>query len=233
MRATERSYYDRDRSFEERYPRAEERLNAATHAFGAILGVVGLVLLVIQANSMGRTGSLPAVIVYGAALVLVFLFSALHHAVSRPRIKQALLALDHGGIYLLIAGTYTPFCLLMPPGQEWTLLALVWGPALAGILVQLAAFLTNRSDGYERFAFVFYLALGWLPLLWAGDDVFRKLAPLGLDLLVAGGISFTIGVVFYLWRRLPYGHAVWHLFVVAGCAFHFFSIFHYVVPETS
>ena len=217
----------------ERYPRAEERLNAVTHAFGAILGVVGLVLLVIQANSMGRTGSLPAVIVYGAALVLVFLFSALHHAVSRPRIKQVLLTLDHGGIYLLIAGTYTPFCLLMPPGQEWTLLALVWGPALAGIFVQLAAFLTNRSDGYERFAFVFYLALGWIPLLWAGDDVFRTLAPLGVDLLVAGGISFTIGVVFYLWRRLPYGHAVWHLFVVAGCAFHFFSIFHYVVPETS
>jgi hemolysin III len=94
----------------ERCPRAEERLNAATHAFGAFLGAVGLVLLVIQADSVGRTGSLPAVIVYGAALVLVFLFSALHHAVSRPRIKHALLALDHGGIYLLIAGTYTPFC---------------------------------------------------------------------------------------------------------------------------
>ena len=129
----------------ERYPRAEERLNAVTHAFGAILGVVGLVLLVIQANSMGRTGSLPAVIVYGAALVLVFLFSALHHAVSRPRIKQVLLTLDHGGIYLLIAGTYTPFCLLMPPGQEWTLLALVWGPALAGILVQLRQVLTIQE----------------------------------------------------------------------------------------
>ena len=109
----------------ERYSRAEERLNAATHAFGAFLGAVGLVLLVIQANSMGRTGSLPAVIVYGAALVLLFLFSALHHAVSRPRIKQFLLAFDHCGIYLLIAGTYTPFCLLMPPGQESSLLAFV------------------------------------------------------------------------------------------------------------
>jgi hemolysin III len=216
----------------ERYSRAEERLNAATHAFGAFLGAVGLVLLVIQANSMGRTGSLPAVIVYGAALVLLFLFSALHHAVSRPRIKQFLLALDHCGIYLLIAGTYTPFCLLMPPGQEWTLLAFVWGLALAGIIVQLAAFLTRRSDGYERFAFVFYLALGWIPILWAGEDVFRTLEPLGLALLVAGGISFSIGVVFYLWKRLPYGHAVWHLFVVAACAFHFYSIFYYVVPET-
>ena len=216
----------------ERYSRSEERLNAATHAFGAFLGAIGLVFLVIQAISMGRTGSLPAVIVYGAALVLVFLFSALHHAVSRPRIKQFLLALDHCGIFLLIAGTYTPFCLLMPAGKEWTLLASVWVPALAGIIVQLAAFLAKRSDGYERFAFIFYLALGWIPILWAGEDVFRKLEPLGLALLVAGGISFSIGVVFYLWKRLPYGHAVWHLFVVAACAFHFYSIFYYVVPQT-
>lgn len=207
-------------------------MNAATHAFGAILGAVGLVFLVIQANSMGRIGSVPAVIVYGAALVLLFLFSALHHAVSRPRIKQFLLALDHCGIYLLIAGTYTPFCLLMSPGQEWTLLALVWGLALSGILIQLGAFVTKRSDGYERFAFVFYLALGWIPILWVGGDVFRALEPLGLALLVAGGVSFSIGVVFYLWKRLPYGHAVWHLFVVAACVFHFYSIFYYVVPET-
>ena len=214
------------------YPRAEERLNAATHAFGAFLGVVGLVFLVIQADTVGRPNSVPAVIVYGIALVMLFLFSALHHAALRPRIKHILLGLDHGGIYLLIAGTYTPFCLLMPRGKEWILLSLVWGLAMLGIAIQVVWFLTGRSGAYERTAFGFYLALGWMPMLWAGEDVVRVLAPMGLALLVAGGVAFTIGVVFYLWKHLPYGHAVWHLFVVAGCGFHFFSIFYYVVPET-
>jgi hemolysin III len=214
------------------YPPNEERLNAATHAFGAILGVVGLVFLVMQADTVGRPDSLPAVIVYGTALVLLFLFSALHHAVLRPRMKHILLGLDHGGIYLLIAGTYTPFCLLMPRGKEWSLLSLVWGLAMLGIAIQVVSFLTRRSGAYERIAFILYLALGWIPMLWAGEAVFRALAPMGLALLVAGGVAFTIGVVFYLWKHLPYGHAVWHLFVVAGCGFHFFAIFHYVVPET-
>ena len=214
------------------HPRAEERLNAATHAFGAFLSVVGLVFLVMQADTVGRPDSLLAVIVYGIALVLLFLSSALHHAVSRPRIKHLLLGLDHSGIYLLIAGTYTPFCLLMPRGEVWTLLALVWGLAMLGIAIQVASFLTRRSGAYERIAFAFYLALGWIPMLWAGEDVVRALAPMGLALLVAGGVAFTVGVVFYLWKHLPYGHAVWHLFVVAGCGFHFFAIFHYVVPET-
>jgi hemolysin III len=176
---------------------------------------------------------LIAVIVYGIALVLLFLFSALHHAVSRPRIKHFLLGLDHSGIYLLIAGTYTPFCLLMPRGREWTLLALVWGLAMLGIAIQVVSFLTGRSGAYERLAFIFYLALGWIPMLWVGEDVVRALAPMGLALLVAGGVAFTVGVVFYLWKHLPYGHAVWHLFVVAGCGFHFLAIFHYVVPGST
>ena len=214
----------------DRYPRAEERLNAATHGFGALLSAIGLVFLAVQAQSVGRTGSLPAIVIYGNALVLLFAFSALHHAVVRPKFKHFFLALDHCGIYLLIAGTYTPFCLLMPPGQEWKLLAMVWGLAVVGILVQVAAFLAGRSNGYERVAYVFYLAMGWIPVLWAGDEIYRNLAQGGLNLLFAGGIAFSVGVIFYLWKRLPYGHAVWHLFVVAGCALHFMAIFHYVIP---
>jgi len=213
--------------------RAEERLSAVTHAFGTCLGALGLIFLIIQADSVGRTGSLPAVIVYGTGLVLLFLFSTLHHAVLCVPIKKIFLALDHCGIYLLIAGTYTPFCLLMPPGQRWVLLVLVWGLAMAGIAGQLAAFLTRRSDGYERFAYIFYLAIGWIPILWANEKVFGSLAPLGLGLLVAGGLAYSVGVVFYLWKRLPYGHAIWHLFVVAGSSLHYFSIFHYVVPQAA
>ena len=117
----------------ERYPRGEERISAAVHVFGVLLSIVGLVLLIIQANSVGRVGSLPAVIIYGASLMLLFSFSSVHHAAILPRIKHIFLVLDHCGIYLLIAGTYTPFCLLMPVGQRWTLLALIWGLALAGI----------------------------------------------------------------------------------------------------
>lgn len=212
------------------WSRAEERLNAATHGFGAILSAVGLVFLVQQGQSVGRTGSLPAIAVYGVALIMLFLSSSLYHAVLRPKFKQVLLALDHCGIFFLIAGTYTPFCLLLPSGEASELLALVWGLAVLGIAIQLAAFLARRSDDYERIAYVFYLILGWAPILWAGDDIYRRLAPAGLVLLFAGGCAFSLGVVFYLLKRLPYGHAVWHLFVVAGCAFHFFAIFHYVIP---
>ena len=214
----------------DRYPRAEERINAATHAIGAVLSAIGLVFLVIQAQSVGRPGSLHSIVIYGVALVLLFSFSAWHHAVVRPKFKHFLLAIDHCGIYLLIAGTYTPFSLLMPAGQEWELLALIWGLATIGIVVQFAAFLAGRSHGYERVAFGFYLAMGWIPILWAGDDIYRNLVPAGLYLLFAGGIAFSAGVVFYLWKRLPYGHAVWHLFVVGGCALHFLAIFHYVIP---
>lgn len=212
------------------FPRSEERVNAATHALGALLSVVGLVFLIDQAGTVGRSGSLPAVIVYGTALVLLFLFSALHHAVWRPRLKQFLLALDHCGIYLLIAGTYTPFCLLMPDGQGWALLAFVWSLALGGTTVQVCAFITGRSEHYEKYAFLFYLALGWIPMLIVADVIFTILQPMGLALLAAGGITYSAGVIFYLWRSLRFGHAIWHLFVVAGSTFHFFSIFYYVVP---
>ncbi len=217
----------------ERFSRAEEHLNAGTHAFGGVLAVAGLIFMITHANDGGRDGSVPAVIVYGSAMILLFLFSALHHALTRPRAKKVFLALDHSGIFLLIAGTYTPFCLLMPPGQEWVLLTIIWGLALGGITVQMTAFLMRRSDMYEKFAFLFYLAMGWVPILWASEDVFGMLMPQGLVLLVAGGIAFSVGVVFYLWKSLPYGHAVWHLFVVAGTAFHFFSIWHYVIPGTA
>ena len=217
----------------EQFPRSEERLNAATHAFGAVLGAVGLVFLVLQANEFGHSGSMLAVTIYGVSLILLYLSSALQHAAMQSKCKQILLAADHCGIYFLIAGTYTPFCLLLPLAKIEELLTLVWGLALTGILIQLVAFIAGKSDLYERFAFVFYLALGWIPLLWAGDDIYRNLSQAGLILLFAGGVTYSIGVIFYLWERLPYSHAVWHLFVVAASAFHFISIYNHVIPKVS
>ncbi len=215
---------------EERYPRSEERVNAAIHGFAALFAVVGLVALVVHAEEVGRAGSVPAVSIYGGALFFLFLFSALHHAVKRHQLKHVLLALDHCGIFLLIAGTYTPFCLLMPPGQVWVLLTVIWGLAAGGITVQVAAFLTGHSARYEKLAFVFFLAMGWIPILWVGDVVFSALPAGGLGLLIAGGVAYSVGVIFYAWKKIPFGHAVWHTFVVAGSAFHFFSVFYYVVP---
>ncbi len=215
----------------ERYSRSEEHLNAATHAVAAFVSGAGLIFLVNQAEGMGRSGSLPAVIVFGCSLILLFSFSALHHAIWEPRSKQILLALDHCGIYLLIAGTYTPFCLLLSPGREWALLAIIWSFAAGGIALQMAAFLTRNGDRYEKLAFAIYLGMGWVPLLSFSGELFGALAPWGLGLLVAGGLSYSIGVVFYVWKRLAYGHAIWHLFVVAGSTFHFFSIYYHVVPE--
>lgn len=215
----------------ETFSREEERLNAATHGFGALLSVTGMIFLMMQAESVGREGSIVAAGVYCAALIFLFLFSTLHHAVLRPGLKQFMLALDHCGIYLLIAGTYTPFGLLMPAGEAWEFLALIWSLAFVGIAVQMTAFLIGQSERYERIAYIFYLAMGWLPVLYVSEIIFGLLAPAGLGLLVAGGLAYSVGVIFYLWKSLRFGHAIWHLFVVAGGGFHFFSIYHYVVPK--
>lgn len=213
-----------------RYSRAEERVNAATHGVGALLGIAGLVFLILRAIGQGREGSLTAVILYGSALIFLFLSSALHHGIPRGTFKKVFLAFDHSGIYLLIAGTYTPFCLLMPPSDAWTLLILIWSLAFVGIAIQTTAFLTGYSDQYEKVGFLFHLGMSWVPILFAGSVILEALVPPGLMLLIAGGVSYSVGVIFYKWRRLPYNHAVWHLFVVSGSAFHFFSIFLYVVP---
>lgn len=220
------------RSIDTRYSRVEEWVNAATHGVGALLGIAGLVFLILRAIAMGRDGSLPAVILYGSALIFLFVFSALHHAFPGGRIKQIFLSLDHSGIFLLIAGTYTPFCLLMPPGQGWILFAVIWTLAITGIAGQSIAFLTGQSDRYERIGFLLHLAMAWAPMLLAGAIVFKALAPTGLFLLVAGGLAYTVGVLFYIWKGLPFNHAIWHLFVIGGSTFHFFSIFLFVIPAS-
>lgn len=215
----------------ETFSREEEWLNAATHGMGALLSMTGMVFMMMQAESVGRDGSLAAAAVYGTAMIFLFLFSTLHHAVLRPGLKQLMLALDHCGIYLLIAGTYTPFCLLMTDGEAWELLALIWSLAFVGIGIQATAFLIGHSERYEKVGYILYLAMGWLPVLFISEVVFGLLAPMGLALLVAGGLAYSIGVIFYLWKSLRFGHAIWHLFVVAGGGFHFFSIYYYVVPN--
>jgi len=197
----------------------QEWANVATHAGGLVLAVIGTVLLARAASRSELERSLFSVLMFGSAASLVYLASTLHHALRRGPAKTILLGLDYCGIYLLIAATYTPFALLLLQG-DWALFAVIWSLAALGIAVQVASFASGRASRYERIAYVLYLVMGWAPVAWVGGAVMRAMPASGFALLAGGGIAYTIGVVFYCWRRLRYGHAIWHLFAVAGTGLH-------------
>ena len=162
-------------------------------------------------------------VVFGATLVVLYATSTLYHAVPHPRAKGVLRTLDHSAIFLLIAGTYTPFTLVSLRGPwGWSLFGVVWGLAVAGIALRLA--LPRRPTAL----FVaLYLAMGWCVVI-AAKPLVAAVPPAGIALLAAGGLAYSGGVAFYLWRRLPYHHAVWHAFVLAGSAFHYAAVLRYV-----
>ena len=176
-----------------------------------------------------RHGSSLAVIaaaVFGASLVLLYTASTLYHSIPLPAAKGVLRALDHVAIYLLIAGTYTPFTLLaLPPAWGWPLLAAVWTLAILGSAVDLG--LLGRS---RKVAAILYVGLGWVGLI-AFKPLSEHLPTGGLALLLGGGAAYTLGVPFYLWKRLPYHHALWHAFVLAGSVLHFLAVLLYVIPR--
>ncbi len=204
--------------------RGEEIANWLTHGLGAVLAVAGLVVLVLSASRNGTAGAVVGCTVFGVALVVLYASSTLYHAVGheRTRAKAVLRALDHSAIFLLIAGTYTPFTLVSLQGPwGWSLFAVVWGLAVAGIALRLA--LRRRPTAL----FVaLYLAMGWCVVV-AAKPLLAAVAPGGIALLVAGGLAYSVGVVFYVWKR-PYHHAVWHAFVLAGSAFHYAAVLRYV-----
>ncbi len=163
--------------------------------------------------------------IFGAALILCFTTSTLYHSVQVERIKRLLRTLDHTAIFLLIAGTYTPFLLVNLRGP-WgrSLFAVIWGLTFAGIALRL--FLKGRLHGL---VVSIYVAMGWIVVV-AFQPMLERVGTGGLVLLAAGGLAYTAGVVFYKWRRLPYNHAIWHGFVLAGAALHFFAVLFYVIP---
>lgn len=205
------------------YTLAEEIANAITHGIGAALSIAGLAILVVLAALYGSASSIVAVGVYGTTLVLAYLSSTLYHSIPHRKVKRVLQVLDHSMIFLLIAGTYTPVAMLaLASAPDWLLLATIWTLALAGIVLQIIW--PNR---YEPLRVTLYLAMGWLALAWAGPMV----AGLGWDgtlLMVLGGVAYTGGIGFYAWERLPFNHAVWHLFVMGGSTAHFFAILYFV-----
>jgi len=209
------------------YTVKEEIVNAVTHGIGTGLSVAGLTLLVVLATLRGDVSRVVSFSIYGASLVILYLASTLYHSFQSPRVKGVFRVIDHASIYLLIAGTYTPFLLICLEGVwRWALLGIVWFLALAG--VGFKAFFTNR---FRRVSVLAYIAMGWLSVI--GLRQLLVAVPLGgLLLLAAGGITYTVGVVFYSWKRLPYNHAIWHLFVMGGSICHYFAVLLYLLPAT-
>ena len=206
----------------------DEILSGSLHAAGAALALAGLVLLVVLASFRDSATAIIAVSIYGTTLLLLYLASALYHLIQHVRAKAVLEFLDHAAIYLLIAGTYTPFTLITMRGPTgYTLLAVIWALAITGIA--LKAVFRDRIAVLEV---VLYLGMGWL-ILFGLQPLAQSLASGGLWLLFGGGLAYTAGILFYAWRRLPYSHTIWHLFVLKGSVLHFCAILFYVLPSVS
>jgi hemolysin III len=221
------------------YTWAEEIVHAALHGVGAVAALAGLLFLVWLALDLHSGAALLAAAVYGTSLVLCFLFSTLCHALPEGRAKHVFNLCDHCSIYLLIAGTYTPFGLLALPGEVGRpLLAAVWLLALAGIAMEILVRLSRTAAPWARrnvawLSVPLYLGIGWLGVAVAGGTLVEALPPGALWLLLAGGLLYTGGVIFYLWRRLPYNHAVWHAMVLAASAAHFAAVAAFVLPAAA
>jgi len=207
------------------YTLGEEIVNSLTHGIGAALSVVGLVVLVVLAARQGDPWRVVSFAIYGSTLIILYLASTLYHSLQRPRIKGIFQIIDHTTIYLLIAGTYTPFLLVSMRGAwGWSLLGVIWGLAILGIAFQT---LFVRRQGI--FSILTYILMGWLCVIGLREMI-ASISPEGLIWVAVGGVFYTTGVIFYVWHRLPYNHAIWHLFVLAGSASHFFAVLFYVLP---
>jgi hemolysin III len=208
-----------------RYTLGEEIAHSVTHGVGALFAIAGLAVLVVFAALRGNAWHVVGCSIYGATLVLMYTASTLYHALTAPRAKRVFRILDHSSIYLVIAGTYTPFTLVSLRGVwGWTLFGLIWAMAAAGIVFKALALGRLRV-----LSVVFYLTMGWLVVI-AANPLAHALAPRGLALLAAGGAAYTIGVIFFAWKSMRYHHMIWHLFVMLGSALHFFAVLLYVVP---
>lgn len=208
------------------YSTSEEIANAVTHGVAALMSIAGLAILVGFAVAYsGSPTVITAVSVFGASMIFLYVASTLYHAIPNPKAKQILQRLDHSMIFVLIAGSYTPFCLVTLKGMTGIGLCIaVWSIAIVGIALQ--GILIKQSKWLNS---LLYLAMGWLVLLVI-EPLIESLPNTGLWLLTAGGLSYSLGVIFYVWKTLPYSHAIWHLFVFAGTVLQFLAVLLYVIP---
>jgi len=203
----------------------EEAINSATHAVGVLFGLFSTALLVSLVWPHGDRLFAAGVVIYGVTVVILYAVSTLYHSARSEKRKRFLQTVDHVAIYLVIAGTYTPFALgPLREGWGWGMLALIWGMAAIGMTLEAKHAVRNRAV-----SIALYLAMGWIALI--SFPTLLELLPMqALTWLLAGGTAYTIGTVFFLWNRLPFNHSIWHVFVLVGTVCHFYSILHFVSP---
>jgi hemolysin III len=208
-----------------KYRPGEEIAHGITHGVGTLLAIAAMGVLMAAASSSGSAHHLVSCSIFGVSLIILYSASTLYHTIQYPRAKAVLQFFDHSAIFLLIAGTYTPFTLVNLHGPwGWSLFGLIWGLAIVGIVLQFS--LLRR---FSSLRIVLYVAMGWVVVV-AIKPLLASVPPAGLGLLVAGGVAYTAGIGFYVWHRLPYHHAIWHLFVLAGSAFHYLAVYYSVIP---
>ena len=207
------------------YTFTEEVLNSITHGTGILLSIAALVLLIVFSSIYGTTRHVVSCTIFGVSLIFLYTASTLYHSFRKPGIKRVLKIFDHSCIFLLIAGTYTPFLLITLRGiLGWVLFGVIWFMALVGVIFKV--FFVHRFKIISVIAYVF---MGWI-IVFAIKPLVNSLPSGGIFWLVAGGVSYTLGVIFYVWKKLPFSHAIWHLFVLGGSVCHFFAVIFHVLP---
>lgn len=213
------------KSTKQPYSIGEEIANAITHGLGAALGIAALVILVVLAARQNDTWRIVSFSIYGTTLILLYLASTLYHAIQHPGAKRVFKILDHSSIFLLIAGTYTPFLLIsIRGGWGWSLFGIIWGLAIVGIVFK-AIFIQKM----KKLSLLIYILMGWLIVI-VMKPMLNSVPKEGILWLAGGGLLYTGGVVFYANKSIKFGHAIWHLFVLGGSICHFFAILFAVLP---
>jgi len=207
------------------YSPIEEKINIISHGLAFILSIVAFMLLVTHANLYGNIWHIVSFSIYGASLIILFAASTFYHSVKKPELRSRLRIIDHASIYVLIAGTYTPFSLVTLNGPTgWTIFGISWGLAFTGIILKL--FFTGK---YKLISTLMYIFMGWI-IIFVIKPVMNNLSLEGLLWLVAGGLAYTTGAILYSIKNIKFNHAIFHIFVLVGSVCHFVSVFFYVLP---
>jgi hemolysin III len=208
------------------YDKKEEKLNVITHAIGLVLSIVALVLLVVYSSLYGTVWHITSFAIFGTCLILLYSASTFYHYSQNPKLRNRLNIFDHAAIYVLIAGTYTPFTLVVLKGWiGWTIFGVSWGLAIIGIIFKL--FFAGK---YDKISTITYVLMGWV-IIFALRPLIENLATEGLYWLLAGGIFYSIGALLYSIKKIKYNHAIFHVFVLLGSFSHFMAVFFYVLPN--
>ena len=206
-----------------KYSDKEEKLNIATHAFGLVLSVIAFPFLVLKSLYFDDFWKSASIIIFGFSLIILYTASTFYHAAKAPKLRRRLNIFDHAAIYVLIAGTYTPFTIITLEGQTgWVIFGLTWFFALTGIISKL--FFTGKFD---KLSTIMYVLMGW-QIVFAIKPLLENLSEQGLFWLFAGGVFYTVGAVLYSIKKIPYNHAIFHFFVLGGSISHFISIYYYI-----